>query len=154
MGLSDNNCSDELAQEIKVKQQHVMNFLSDKLSPQSTEEDNLNSATIIVDLMENKEFFQIVAKQQNIRRLVDFSLDQTSEATETSRVCSLQVLNQITQWHNDKLKNDDENKKSKGEADGEDMFIIQDSDEDEEDVISKPIVEILKESLPKVERIL
>lgn len=70
-----------------------MNFLSDKLSPQSTEEDNLNSATIIVDLMENKEFFQIVAKQQNIRRLVDFSLDQTSEATETSRVCSLQVLN-------------------------------------------------------------
>lgn len=52
------------------------------------------------------------------------------------------------------MKNDDENKKSKGEADGEDMFIIQDSDEDEEDVISKPIVEILKESLPKVERIL
>lgn len=34
------------------------------------------------------------------------------------------------------------------------MFIIQDSDEDEEEVISKPIVEILKESLPKVERIL
>jgi len=52
------------------------------------------------------------------------------------------------------LKNDDENKKTKGEADGEDMFIIQDSDEDEEDVISKPIVEMLKESLPKVERIL
>jgi len=34
------------------------------------------------------------------------------------------------------------------------MFIIQDSDEDEEELISKPIVEILKESLPKIERIL
>jgi len=95
VSLSDNNCSDELAQEIKAKQQHVMNYLSDKLSPEYTEEDNLNAATIIGDLMENKEFFQIVAKQQNIRKLVDFSLDQSETSNDASRVCSVQVLTQI-----------------------------------------------------------
>lgn len=130
-----------------------MNYLSDKLSPEYTEEDNLNAATIIGDLMENKEFFQIVAKQQNIRKLVDFSLDQSETSTDSSRVSSVQVLTQIIRSAVANLLIQD-NKKTKGDAEGEDMFIIQDSDEDEEELISKPIVEILKESLPKIERIL
>lgn len=49
-----------MATEIKNKQNETLQKLLDKLSSQATEEDNLNAATILVDMLETKEFFNVI----------------------------------------------------------------------------------------------
>jgi hypothetical protein len=46
--------------------------LIEKLGPNATEEDNLNSSSIIQDMLEVKEFYNIVCKRPNVEKIVEF----------------------------------------------------------------------------------
>lgn len=53
----------QLAKDIMTKQQETVVALIDKLGPQGTEEDNLNACSIIQDMLEIKEFYQVLSKK-------------------------------------------------------------------------------------------
>lgn len=55
-----------VTQEMTQKQLWVVEQLIAKLGPDSDEEDNLNGASILSDLLEVKEFYQIMSKKQNV----------------------------------------------------------------------------------------
>lgn len=52
--------------------------LVEKLGPEEGEEDNLNSCSIIQDMLEVKEFYNVVCKKPNVEKIVEFALN-TSE---------------------------------------------------------------------------
>lgn len=145
----------------------VVEKLIDHLGPEMHEENNLNGASIIQDqeMLNKKEYFNILAKRENIQRIVDNATAPMSESTKASKTSSLQVINKILQHHNEMQKKKDQSKDEKKEttADDEDDMIVQQNsdDEKEEDQEATSLVtqansfaEILIEKIPDLEEIL
>lgn len=62
-----------------------MNKLISQLGPELGEENNLNGSTIIQDMFEIKEFYNIICKQENIQQIADFAISPMNESTKTSK---------------------------------------------------------------------
>ena len=62
----DHEFDGSIAKEMTAKQQQVMLSLIDKVGPSVTEEDNLNGASIIQEMLEIKEFYNTICKRANV----------------------------------------------------------------------------------------
>jgi len=54
----------------------VLESLIGKLSPQSNEEDNLNSCSILGDLLETKDFYNIIYQRVHLIKLIEYSFTE------------------------------------------------------------------------------
>lgn len=66
LNIMDHDFDSTIAKEMHAKQQSVMQQLVEKVGPEASEEDNLNGANIIADMLEVKEFYSLVCKRANI----------------------------------------------------------------------------------------
>ena len=66
MNVVETNFEEDLVPVIREKKLKVMNQLADKLSKNHSDEDNLNASTVIIELLEVREFFSVVANTQTI----------------------------------------------------------------------------------------
>lgn len=67
--------------------------LIDKLSPELTDEDNLNAMSLMTELLESKPFFNVVARRATIVKLSEYAFDE--KASEFCRNAALTVLAKI-----------------------------------------------------------
>lgn len=153
-------------EQIQVKQQMVVEKLVEHLGPTVHEENNLNSSSIIQDMFETKDFFNILVKKDNIQRIADFATASMTESTKASKTCSLTVLNQIIMHLIEKIKKKGQNTDDKSNNNDDDDMIVQQNSDDEkyEDfetsnptslaALTNSLVETILEKIPALEIIL
>lgn len=115
---------DFMVNQIQEKQQKVVEKLISHLGPDKDEENNLNASTIIQDMFETKEFFNILVKKEIFNKIVEYAIAPMNESTKASKTCSLTVLNQILSHHIEKLKKKDANKDDKETNNDDDDMIV------------------------------
>ena len=129
----DGDYEPEIMAEIKSKQQLAVTKLIDLLGPELSEEHNLNACTIIQDMFEIKEFYNIICKRESLTKIVNFSTAAFAGSTKTSKSCSLIVLNQIITNHIDRQKKKDQKGDDKTENtndDDDDMAMCNNGEDD------------------------
>lgn len=163
----DGDYEPEIMAEIKSKQQLAVTKLIDMLGPELSDEHNLNACTIIQDMFEIKEFYNIICKRESLTKIINFSTAAFASSTKTSKSCSLIVLNQIITNHIDRQKKKDQKGDDKTENtndEDDDMVQHNSDDEDKEDTeASNPnsatvqtniLVDILKDKIIDIQEIL
>ena len=65
-----------LSSKIQTKQKQVIVKLIDKLGPDCDEEDNLNACTILSDMIEIKDFYNVIIEKENIQKILDIVFDK------------------------------------------------------------------------------
>lgn len=70
LNIQHHDFESPVATNIKAKQNQVLIGLLEKLSGDYSEEHNLNAATILVDMIDNKEDFNLICQRHHIHRLV------------------------------------------------------------------------------------
>ena len=162
----DGDYEPEIMAEIKSKQQLAVSKLIDLLGPELSEEHNLNACTIIQDMFEIKEFYNIICKRESLTKIVNFSTAAFGESTKTSKSCSLIVLNQIITNHIDRQKKKDQkgDDKTENTNDDDDDMVQHSEDEDKEDteannpnsatVQTNILVDIIKDRVGAIQEIL
>ena len=130
----DSDFDEELTANIKTKQKFAITCLIDGLGPDFGDEQNMNCCTILLDMIETKEFFNIICLNENIKKIVNFSISAIDKSTKSSKNSSLTVLNKITQ----NLITSQKVKEQKGEdktesknEDEDDMINMKENSEDE-----------------------
>lgn len=128
---------------MKAKQVMAVSTLIDALGSEKTEEHNLNASSIILDMFEIKDFYNLILSKDNLTRIVNFSLAGMNESTKYSKCSSLTVLNQVVLSNIERLKKKekkaDEDKDEPNTFGDDDMIVQQNSDDDkEEDEASNP----------------
>lgn len=84
LNIQDHDFESDVAQEIKNKQHYALEKLIDKLSPQSIEEDNLNGGAILIDMLDTKEFFNVICQRNHIQRLIEMAFTEDEHPKTTS----------------------------------------------------------------------
>ena len=164
--LVDTDHEPEIFAEIKAKQQMAVGTLIESLGPEKSEEHNLNACTIIQDMFEIKDFYNLICEKENLTKIVDFALAGMDESTKHSKCSSLTVLNQIVLSNIEKQKKKDnkDEDKEQGHDEDDDIIVQQNSDDEkEEDEASNPnstsaqtalLVDILKQKVGAISTIL
>lgn len=76
----------------------IVDELVKKLEASYSEEDNLNSAFLLSDMIELKAFFPIIASKNVVNKLFELMLQDLSPTTHASRNNALFVLNSLCKW--------------------------------------------------------
>jgi hypothetical protein len=99
---------DRLTEEIKLKQHYILNTLVEKLGPSASEEDNLNASSILQDALETKEFYTVVSRRNNVLKMLDFAIPESTSSEGVVNVDSqnaaLGVLTQLVALYSDRRK--------------------------------------------------
>ena len=132
-----------------------------------SEEHNLNASTIIQDMFETKEYYNIICKRENMSKIVNFATAGFAESTTSSKTSSLVILNLIITNHIDRLKKKDQKGDFKTDInnDDEDDMVEHNSGDDEKEdteasnpdsasVQTNVLVDILKDKIPMIQDIL
>jgi hypothetical protein len=116
-----------------------------KLSPHdTTEEDNLNACSVLLDALDTQAYYQQLTKRSNLLKLLDFavpthddSLLPAQQAVE-SQNAALTLLSQLVAMYNSSSSND----KRKGE---EETVMLEEGDNEEDlvNVISRNVSKIV-----------
>lgn len=155
----------EVLTQIQQKQQLIVSKLISKLGPSQSEESNLNGSSIIQDMFEVKEFYNIICKKESVEAIADYATAPMNENTKSSKVSSLLVLNQIISHNIEKQKKKDANKteaKTAGEDEDDDIIVQQNSDDEANDdqeststiAQANVLVEVLQVKIPEIAVIL
>ena len=139
--LVDTDHEPEIFAEIKAKQQMAVGTLIESLGPEKSEEHNLNACTIIQDMFEIKDFYNLICEKENLTKIIDFALAGMDESTKHSKCSSLTVLNQIVLSNIEKQKKKDnkDEDKEQGHDEDDDIIVQQNSDDEkDEDEASNP----------------
>jgi hypothetical protein len=48
--------------------------LIEKLGPNATEEDHLNGSSILSDMLETKDFYNILSQRKHVHKIVEFAV--------------------------------------------------------------------------------
>ena len=129
--MNDAEYEAEIRAQIAEKQKMAVSKLIETLGPDYTEEHNLNSRTIIMDMFESKEYYNIICSRENLSKIVNFSTQSINESTKASKMCSLIVLNQIIVSNIEKQKKKDKTDTDKAENHDEDDDVVQQNSDDE-----------------------
>jgi hypothetical protein len=137
---------------MQKKQQQVVQNLLQKLSPEASEEDNLNGCSIMQDMLEVKEFYSIICKRNNVQVLIDYILNE--QGSVTSRSASATILASLAQLYHDKFKGSSKKKAGNNNNEEDDEITLQSDEEDTEVAVESPLIEVLKQNLKQIATLL
>ncbi len=80
----DNDFDQDITKEMSAKQAQVMQTLIDKVGPSSSEEDNLNGSSIIQEMLEVKDFYNVLSKRNNVQKLAEYAFTSHPEGSHAS----------------------------------------------------------------------
>lgn len=124
------NFDDEMVAKIQEKKQRILNDLIDKLgSPDCNDEEAMNITFILFDIMEQKTFFSIIQKRQNLQKLTEVAFKK--ECSYDSRTSSLAILTKFVQQFSDRVKSNFHDDSGSMDDNADDV-IISDDDKDKE----------------------
>ncbi len=61
---------------IKEKQEQIVNGLVNKLGREASEEDNISASSIIQDLLDMKDYYNLLGKRNTVFKLLEFSFTE------------------------------------------------------------------------------
>jgi SIT4 phosphatase-associated protein len=143
LNISHHDFESGLSENIRAKQSQVVVGLIDKLGSSFTEEHNLNAASILVEMLENKEYFNLLSQRQNIAKLVEMSFVQEDNASQSSQKSAISLLIYMIPTYLEKRKDDRGN--GNNDNDDEDSTI-----QEVEESAESPLVDILAGSVPLI----
>ncbi len=128
----EHDFDEQQASLISETQHYVLEQLILKLSPESSWDDNINGSSIVIDMLETKDFYNNVSRKQNIQKLIDYAF--APEFHQSSANAALIVINALINWYHEKHKNGSRSQGQDATAPDEDDDIIihHNSDEEEE----------------------
>lgn len=126
MKIEEGNFTDELSTIIKKRKIAVIRKLVNKLSSETEDEECLNATTVLNELIEVNDLFNIINHKYTIERLSQIAFD-TETGNAYSRQAGKSVLEKLLQRINNRNSpsNDDD-------EDEDDKIKMQDSDENED----------------------
>jgi hypothetical protein len=122
LGLNHADFEGELGQIIAAKQKCVISKLIEKLGSDEIE-DQLNATTLLSENIENREYFNILARRENLTQLFEIAF---SHVNEECRKSGLNVIVEVIHVFVEKHRNaehTDETKKGVNES--EDYEVVQ-----------------------------
>ena len=129
--LIDTDHEPEILAMIQEKQQKAVSHLLGALGSDKTEEHNMNAGTIIQDMFEIKDFYNIMCQKENLQKIANMATAGLNESTKDSKCSSLTVLNQIIMNHIDRQKKKDQKADADKDNHDEDDDIVQQNSDDE-----------------------
>lgn len=161
----DSDYEPELQAAIKEKQAMAVSKIITCLGPNVSAESNLNVCTIITDLFETKEYYNIIMQKENIEKIATYATYSFESGSKQSKASSLQVLNQIIANHIERSKKKDKNAdREKADLDEDDVTVQPNSDDEKDDnadgssasvdAQGQMLVEVIVSKLTNIEEIL
>lgn len=131
------NFDDDLVAMIQEKKQKVLAALVDKLTVNGQDyEEYCNVTQILSELLEQKNFFMIIQKRQNLQKLADVAFN--TENTRESRETTLALLCKFVQQFRDRVKSNTMNDDSGDmNMNGDDDIVVEENNDDENDEAKK-----------------
>jgi len=74
-------------------------------------------------MFESKDYFNILVKKENFKRIAEFATARMEESTKASKTSSLNVINQILSNHIEKLKKKENKEEKEPNNDDDDMIV-------------------------------
>lgn len=111
---------EDMQAQIQSKQGWVISNLLNYLGPEHDEETNLNACSIMQDMVDNKDFFNIMLQSENLQKVLDFACAGIDQSTKASKTTSLYVINDIISHHLERAKKKEQSKNERKEANAED----------------------------------
>lgn len=143
--IQEHEFEEPINKEIKSKQAATLQGLIEKLGPNVTEEDNLNASSILQDVLENnKDFYSIICKKNNIQQLINLAFSE--EQNSSSQNSALAVLVALVQIYHEKKKDQE---KKRGDDEEEDSTVQATSDEEDAANVN-PLVDVLSNNIRKI----
>lgn len=122
LGLNHADFEGELGQIIAAKQKQVIGKLIEKLGSDEIE-DQLNATTLLSENIENREYFNIIAKRENLTQLFEIAFSHVNEECRKSGLnVIVEVLNVFIEKHRN-ADHSEEPKKAINES--EDYEVVQ-----------------------------
>lgn len=123
-----------------------MNELIEKLgNKECDEEESMNITMILSDIMEQKNFFSIISKKQNLIKLQEISFSK--DCPLASRTSTLSLLTKFVQQFSDRVKSNFHDDSGSMDDGADDDIIIDDSNNDENDEAKKKSDQIVYDVL-------
>jgi len=132
---------------MQAKQKEAIANLVLKVGADCSEEDNLNAAYILADMLETKEFSRVINEKANIDKLFAFTLQEITPETHSSRNNALFVLNALAKTMVEKSKNSEQEHPFSNNEDEDDIIVHQGHDETEGDDLDSPLVKALEDNM-------
>ena len=130
------NFDDDMVAKIQEQKQKILNELINKLSKKdSDDEEYINVTMILSDIIEQKNFFSIISKRQNLQKLSEIAFDES--CAYGSRTTTLALLTKFVQQFQDRVKSNIHDDSGSWNEAGDDDIIIEDSHNDENDEAKK-----------------
>lgn len=101
----------------------VVQNLITRLGPDRDEECNLNASSIIQDMFEIKEFYNILCKKENVQTICGYACASMDQSTKASKTCALSVINQIISHHIEKSKKTGKKQDKENQDEDDDMIV-------------------------------
>lgn len=131
--IVESNFEEELSVKIAEKKQIIMASLIDQLNCTKENETDLNAAFILQDMMEQKPFFQILTKRQNMQKMYDIAFSPDGAADLQSKVTTQGLIARFVQQFNDRQKQDHDEDRWDNSGEDDDIIVNEVSDEENED---------------------
>jgi hypothetical protein len=123
INIVDHDFDGAIEKEMAAKQQQVMHALIDKVGPLASEEDNLNGCSIIQDMLEVKEFYNVVCRRANVQKLADYAFTVSSDGNQSSQNAALGVINSLVQLFPEKHKSSNNKRAAADNDEDEDVTV-------------------------------
>lgn len=105
----------------------------------------MNITLILSDIMEQKNFFNIISKKQNLQKLCEISFNE--DCPLGSRTTTLSLLTKFVQQFSDRIKSNFHDDSGSMDDGADDDIIIEDSNNDENDEAKKKSDQVVYEVL-------
>ena len=93
----------------------------------------MNAAFILQDMMEQKPFFQILTKRQNMQKMFDIAFSKDTTVDQQSKVTTQGLIARFVQQFNDRQKQDHDEDRWDNSGEDDDIIVNEVSDEENED---------------------
>lgn len=154
--IVDSNFEDDLSAKISQKKQVILSSLIEQLASKREDETVMNAAFILQDILEQKPFFQILTKRQNMQKMFEIAFNDENPDSESCFVTQ-GLISRFVQQFNDRQKQSLDENRFDNSCDDDYVNVNEMSDEENEDSKSKQadaVVELLVKMINPIKNIL
>ena len=128
--IPESNFDDDISAKIAEKKQLIMSQLIEKLACKNEDETSMNAAFVLQDIMEQKSFFQILTRRQNLQRMYDIAFNKDDCSDAESAWTTQGLIARFVQQFNEKQK---QTNHDDFDSDNDDDLIVNEMDDAEKE---------------------
>lgn len=155
MHIVESNFEDDISNAISEKKQSILTALMDKLACEEEDETVMNATFILQDLIEQRGFFAVLTKRQNMQKMFDIAFNPDRTDMDSCFYTQGLIMRFVQQFNDRQTKSLDSNRFDNS---GDDDIIVNEISDDENDEAKNnnnaAIVELLVKMVEPLKAIL